>query len=178
MRLEGCCAVAGRTGLQYSTISVHLLLLWLAVLQLQGGLSPCSRLCVRRAAHVTDMVNAFRRVGHPERHSSALGRTQGPEIHGECGFAAGCQHHSLTFHTGHQPAACGCCAQPPWAGADTWKGEVCVGSNPSSWERVTCYAGRAVQVDLRAVGASGTPRRLRSPDRAHRPPSHTEECLR
>ena len=30
-----------------------------------------------------------------------------------------------------------------------------MGSNPSSWERVTCYAGRVVSVDLRAVGASG-----------------------
>ena len=30
-----------------------------------------------------------------------------------------------------------------------------MGSNPSSWERVTCYAGRVVGVDLNAVGASG-----------------------
>lgn len=30
-----------------------------------------------------------------------------------------------------------------------------MGSNPSSWERVTCYAGRVVSVDLHAVGASG-----------------------
>ena len=29
-------------------------------------------------------------------------------------------------------------------------------SNPSSWERVTCYAGRVVGVDLNAVGASGS----------------------
>ena len=165
MRLEGCCAIAGQSGPQHKIISGHLLLLLLAVLQLQGVHPLALALASDVLAHVTDTLKVLRRVGHPDDTAALLDVLKGLKF---TVSALCCWKPAPQSHLPCQPPA-----SNTWLLARSLPGRSrhmgrggCVGSNPSTWG--------ARDVLCRASGASGparrrrqrAPRRLWAPERA------------